>query len=1051
MRYLKSLMFLIVITSVLTGCANSVVNGIINATDVVKNSMNIKDEELNKSGVFLKLDNNKHNDIIKDVAITKNKEYLISAGMDSDIRIWDLKSGKMLEKLSSYIGIDGTSGKILALSLSNDNKYLAVAGNFAKSTQDYKGLFSNDIKASNAIRIYDFKKRKLIKVLKYHNNIIEAIRFSEDNKILVSGSNDSNIAIWDVKQNFKLIKKITNNNFGVTDIKLIQKENKKYEIISSTIGGEITLYNYDLNKNISKILKSYSLGGYMIDIGTSSKYIAVSFISSRDIALFDRNLNFIKKLAVPKTKDSISSFAGAAGISFTPDNKYLVHGGDALYIYNVKNDFKLLKRIKDNTNNTIATGVALRVLDNNRILYTEKDIRIYDIRKKGIIKRLNSRREIVQSIGINGSKIAYGFKNYKKDKFHPSISGPLSKYFDLEYKKHGSLYNDKEFHRIKYKNGEYELTNSKGGYQLNLYKNDRLESNLNYFNYGITGRRHNSFGFHKELVFSANKQINFYNYNLSIKPITQLVGHVTDIQSVAIEKNRLISVALNNVIKIWDISNVGKTENIYPLVSLYITPNNEWVMWTPEGYFNSSENGYKYIGFHINQGYDKEAKWVGIEKLYDHFYRPDLVELALDGKDITPYTNGLTYKDVLKNPAPEVRITKVNHKKINKNRVTHYKDKISLNFDVKSVDSGGVGLIRVYQEGKLVKTIGDGKINRTVANVDEQLETEELTKKAKKEQDKYLASLENIATKSINGTIKEEELIQNVNINTSIDNSGSHKIILPLKAGKNKIEIEAFNKTNTVASIRKKFVVNAKIKRRKPIVYAIVAGVNKFEKTGILKNLKYSENDAKTIRNILKLKIREKVVPTLLLGKDFTKENLEEAIEKIKSKARLEDKIVFYVSTHGKTYKGDLFLVPQNNKRAKNWIRFEDIFKKIQSISALEQIFVVDACESGKAKDIVSSIYDSKASVLAKQSGVHVLLATAKGTFAFEHPDPKVKHGVFTNNILKALNSRKTDKNRDRKISVIELSKVLRSPEYVTDYQYPVIRNVGQDTKIRDF
>jgi len=124
--------------------------------------------------------------------------------------------------------------------------------------------------------------------------------------------------------------------------------------------------------------------------------------------------------------------------------------------------------------------------------------------------------------------------------------------------------------------------------------------------------------------------------------------------------------------------------------------------------------------------------------------------------------------------------------------------------------------------------------------------------------------------------------------------------------------------------------------------------------------------------------------------------------------------------------------------------------KSIATAMALEQVFIVDACESGKAKDIVTSIYDSKASVLAKQSGVHILLATTKGTFAFEHSDPSIKHGVFTNNILTALKDKTTDKNQDKKISVIELSKVLSSPKYTAKQQYPVIRNVGSDMKMRD-
>jgi hypothetical protein len=563
------------------------------------------------------------------------------------------------------------------------------------------------------------------------------------------------------------------------------------------------------------------------------------------------------------------------------------------------------------------------------------------------------------------------------------------------------------------------------------------------------GELHLSHTFYKDyLISSGLSELTVYDFSGNI--ISKLLGQDGHISGLAIYEDKLISSSFDGTISLWDLSKTKSNKIVNPTVSLLITNDNEWVMWTPEGYFDSSENGYKYIGFHINQGYDKEARWVGIEKLYDHFYRPDLVKLALQGEDINPYTKGLSYLDVLKNPAPEIKITKVDNKTINSNAIAYNKDEINFEFDVSQVDNGGVGIIRIYQEGKLVKTIGAGKINRETANVVDDLETQKLTLKAQKSQEEYLSKLENSVTKSMNGTINDDELIKDVDITQTIDNSGIHKISLPLKAGENKIEIEAFNKSNTVASIREKFTVDAKIKNRKPTVYAIIAGVNEFEDNKRFSNLKYSENDAKAIGEILQTKVNEKVVSKLLLGKDFTKENLFKAINDIKSKAKLEDKLIFYVSTHGKVFKGDLHVVPQNNKYAKDFIKFEDMFKEIQSISALDQIFVIDACESGKAKDIVSSVYDSKASVLAKQSGVHVLLATAKGTFAFEHPNPDIKHGVFTNNILDALNSKKTDENNDRKISIIELSKVLKNPEFTTEYQYPIIRNVGQDTKVRD-
>ena len=312
--------------------------------------------------------------------------------------------------------------------------------------------------------------------------------------------------------------------------------------------------------------------------------------------------------------------------------------------------------------------------------------------------------------------------------------------------------------------------------------------------------------------------------------------------------------------------------------------------------------------------------------------------------------------------------------------------------------------------------------------------------------------MQNSVTRSINETVSLEESVADV-VSSNIQNkAGEYSIDLDLISGKNEITIEAFNSSNTISSYKESINIISNVDKKEPTLYAIVTGVNEFE-ANYVSNLKYSQNDAQAIKEAIekeKDKSYKNVEIKYLIGKDLTKENLNNAIEEIRQKAKLEDALVFYISTHGKNYKGKLMLVPQNNRSVKNLISFEDLFKNLQSVKTLKQVFILDTCESGSANDIVSSIYDSKASVLAKSSGVHMLLATTKGTFAFEHPNPNIKHGVFTNNILTALKDKSTDKNKDKAISVIELSKILQEPKYIVDQQYPIIRNVGNDVKVRD-
>ncbi|MEA2028247.1 MAG: caspase family protein, partial [Campylobacterota bacterium] len=182
-----------------------------------------------------------------------------------------------------------------------------------------------------------------------------------------------------------------------------------------------------------------------------------------------------------------------------------------------------------------------------------------------------------------------------------------------------------------------------------------------------------------------------------------------------------------------------------------------------------------------------------------------------------------------------------------------------------------------------------------------------------------------------------------------------------------------------------------------------------------------------------------------LVAEKLTKQSIFKVAQEIAKKATLEDTVLFYISTHGRAAKGRLYLVPYNNTQLQDWIDFEQTFKAIQSIKALNQIFILDTCESGKANDIVSAIYDSRASVLAKSSGVHMLLATTRGTAAFEHPNPNIKNGVFTYQILNAMSDSTTDQNRDSLISIKELSQKLREEGETTNFQRPIIRNVGRD------
>ena len=126
-------------------------------------------------------------------------------------------------------------------------------------------------------------------------------------------------------------------------------------------------------------------------------------------------------------------------------------------------------------------------------------------------------------------------------------------------------------------------------------------------------------------------------YDVSGNEIVDLVGHTGRITALASNKNHLISGSDDQMIILWDLKSIQKTDRkkeIKPLFYFFAGDNNEWVIWTDQGFFNSSANGAKYIGYHLNRGLDKESNYVSLETLYSVFYKPNLVAKTLRGENL---------------------------------------------------------------------------------------------------------------------------------------------------------------------------------------------------------------------------------------------------------------------------------------------------------------------------------------------------------------------------------------------------------------------------------
>ena len=167
------------------------------------------------------------------------------------------------------------------------------------------------------------------------------------------------------------------------------------------------------------------------------------------------------------------------------------------------------------------------------------------------------------------------------------------------------------------------------------------------------------------------------------KLLKTLRGHEGSIEDIAFSPDGkiLASGSIDGAIKFWDIKS-GKE-----LVTLYSFDDGEWVAMTPQGYFDASKNGAKYINI-----LTAPLKVTSLDNYYEKFYRPDIVKLAMQGKIID---SNLKISNIKTAPAVEI----VKNLPLQTGKKT-----IKLKVKIKDM-GGGIGDIRVYRNGTAIKLL----------------------------------------------------------------------------------------------------------------------------------------------------------------------------------------------------------------------------------------------------------------------------------------------------------------------------------------------------------
>lgn len=906
---------------------------------------------------FVKLSPNGHYSMVKALVFLPDNKELVSCSEDKTICIWDVFTGNLKRQFHGF-SESGNEGTLRHIDITPDGKYLACAGIIGTDFINNGGI----------IRIIDYKTGKLFKLLKGHSSNIFSLTFSPDGKFLATGDGSGRIIIWKTdkwekdKEYFIHDREVYDLDFSPDGIFLA----------SCSYDKTIALYNIISGKNVAKVNNAHDHYVYNIDFSPNSLFIVSSGFDSK-IKLWNS-----KKLTYIKTIKDVSDY-NIGGIVKFYNNETIICGGGYVEFHKGKfvNSILLIDVNENNEDkffrlhsNTIQN---ITISSNNEMIAStggnNHEIFIWNPKKQSILQKIKGDGRPIMAVGFDekNKKIYYGNTN-----FGITYKGtvPLESSFNLNMKsiKHNTdqltykwlkrNHNDKKLH---YSGKSFDRTLYIGNKSIILpIENDeiRIFSYTNNGKFIIVG---SAFGLYKIDATS-----------LSI--VNSFVGHEGAIFGIAIssDSKTLLSGGSDQMLRLWDI------ETCELLLTIFIGDDDEWVAWTPDGYYECSLNGGKYAGWHFNNKEYEDAEFYTLQQYSAVFYRPDIIEKSLNR--IKPNMPTVTFDT----KPPVIEKIMAGGKMISDNVNTLIVDKNL--FEIEMISTGEYELkdVEVFVNGRVVaKRSGKkGKPRMKYSNNYKRLESN-FTFLLTNEETNF-----RVFTKDEKGFTSEEKKIRVL-----------------------------YKGENVKPSFYK---LDDKLEYPKLIdgtLHVIAFGVNEYKNHNMKKeglgDLIYAEKDSENISELFRSQQSKffKNVNIILLNKsskqkDISVVDVYNAIQSINTILNKNDRIIVFLSSHGLMKEGKYYILTSESdptskdsldKTAISWNKLGDKLKALNN--AKEIVVMIDACHSGGVKALeLGNKWRNK--------GVVLITSSREGQFSYENRE--WDNGAFTKAIVEGFDKVKT-------------------------------------------
>ncbi|HKQ06183.1 MAG TPA: WD40 repeat domain-containing protein [Blastocatellia bacterium] len=579
-----------------------------------------------------------HTDAINSLAFSPDAKYLLSGSDDKTLKLWDITGGQEIRTFK------GHSSGIISLAFSSDGKY-AVSGSSDQTIKRWdiatgeevssftwkSSLFGKLVCSSDGkyavltgydegIELLDIASGKVIGRFKESvYSIVNSAIFSSDNKYVVTGHNDGTLKVWDVAGGTS----VSALRPGGEIVSVAISRDNKY-ILAVTKDGPVGMFDAARKKEVGKFTGYLDRASAMA-FSSDCKYMLWGSYEPR-FKPGNQGSELKLKLREVDSGKEIRTFEGNPGLAywlaFSPNGKYVLSKGrDTFKVWDVALGTGI-STFRSSPDEALISAMIFPSDGKDYLLRAHRNIFfLSDLLTGQEIRKFTGHSDKIHSVAV--SPDGRYLLSASKDKmlklwdiatareiktFVRQTGAAISVTFLSDGKHALSVGDDKTITLWDIVNGKeirtFELNNS----DSNLFFSVAISPDGKYAL--LTGTDKETATTWEVTVWNISEEKSVAAYKaegLGLFPLTKFSP----------DSRYVLSATTDGIVRRWSIVS-GKE-----ITRTIMFTADEWIAITPEGYYNSSANGDKYVNVRIGD------KVYGLDQFRVTFYKPQVIETAL--------------------------------------------------------------------------------------------------------------------------------------------------------------------------------------------------------------------------------------------------------------------------------------------------------------------------------------------------------------------------------------------------------------------------------------